>query len=80
MKLLVFSNTAMCAPCRMMEPIVNAVVKERGIEMIKGTPEQYGSYGITGIPTYILLDDENKEVRRVVGATPKPQFEKFLED
>lgn len=81
MKLLVFSNTQTCGPCRMMAPVVEAVMKDRDIEMVKDLAHSdYDKFGVTGIPTYILVDDENNEVRRLTGAVPKPRFEKFLEE
>jgi thioredoxin-related protein len=64
----------------MMAPIVEAVLKERNIEVEKPGADQYVAHDVTGIPTFILVDEENKEVRRLVGAVPKPRFEKFLEE
>lgn len=71
-----------CAPCRMMEPIFNVLVKEleNGVILarlnVDENPEISKNYEIMSIPTFIMFQD-GKLVKKVIGARPK---EKFLEE
>lgn len=60
-----------CGPCKMYAPTVAKVASEHGLRLVsvnidqeRETAEQYG---VCGIPTLILLEDE-KEVARHTGA------------
>jgi thioredoxin 1 len=76
-----------CGPCRMMDPIVAQVlsqVEEFELEKVNimEDPKRAGSFGITSVPTFILLNEDGFEVARTVGARgPKqsnPEFEAYL--
>jgi thioredoxin 1 len=65
-----------CQPCKMMNPIIDEIEKEYPqliIERINVDEDiqRPKDLSVTSIPTYILLDEEGKEVKRVVGAMPK---------
>lgn len=67
-----------CNPCKMMNPILDEVVAEYNIDLVKydadKEKEMLEKYGITSIPTYIVVDDQGNEIKRIVGAMPKFRF------
>lgn len=75
---------AWCAPCKMMEPIIEELEKELAgkVEIEKVNvdekPEQASKYGVMSIPTYIVLKD-GKEVGRKIGVTSKEDLLKLLQ-
>src|SRR4028119_2458410 len=72
-----------CAPCRMMNPTVEAVAAEyegsARVVKLNGddNPESAQRYGIKGIPTMILFRN-GREEERVVGATSKDALSRPL--
>lgn len=72
-----------CAPCKMMEPILEELESElKGKAEIKKInvdekPEEASKFGVMGIPTYVVMKD-GKEVARKVGFTPKEELLKLL--
>lgn len=72
-----------CAPCKMMEPILEELEKElKGTAEIKKVnvdekPEEASKFGVMGIPTYVIMKD-GKEVARKVGFTPKDELLKIV--
>ena len=64
-----------CGPCRMLSPIVDEVAEERtdvkvGKVNVDEQPELAGEFGVMSIPT-LLVFEQGKLVRQVVGARPK---------
>lgn len=74
---------AWCAPCRMMNPTVEAVAGEYegSATVVKlnvdDNPSTSQRYGIKGIPTMILFKG-GKEEERVVGATSKEALSRLI--
>jgi thioredoxin 1 len=74
---------AWCAPCRMMNPTVEAVADEykASASVVKlnvdENPSTSQRYGIKGIPTMILFKD-GKEEERVVGAASKEALSRLM--
>ena len=72
-----------CGPCKVMEPVMEAIAKEYAgrvmIEKIDVDREQEkaSSFGIQSIPTLVFMKD-GKEVDRVVGAQSKDSIERLL--
>jgi thioredoxin 1 len=75
---------AWCAPCRMLEPTVNAVAERyatnaRVVKVnVDDNPSISQRYGIKGIPTLILFKG-GKEEERVVGATSREAISRMIE-
>lgn len=73
-----------CAPCRMLEPTVDAVAEKyqasaRVVKVnVDDNPSISQRYGIKGIPTLILFKD-GKEEERVVGATSKEAIARMID-
>jgi thioredoxin len=75
---------AWCAPCRMLEPTVDAVAEKyaanaRVVKVnVDDNPAISQRYGIKGIPTLILFKG-GKEAERVVGATSKEAIARMID-
>ncbi|MBI4038827.1 thioredoxin [Candidatus Daviesbacteria bacterium] len=73
-----------CAPCRIMNPIIEELEKELAgkIEVVKinvdEKPEEASKYGVMSIPTYVIEKD-GKEVDRKIGVTAKADLLKLLQ-
>jgi thioredoxin 1 len=70
-----------CRPCQMMHPIVDQLEQERpDIEIVRvnvdENPETSADFGISSIPTYILVD--GGEQTRITGAMPRAKFYESL--
>ena len=72
-----------CAPCRIMNPIIEELEKELAgkVEFVKinvdEKSEEASKYGVMSIPTYIILKDD-KEVGRKIGVTSKADLLKLI--
>ncbi len=73
-----------CAPCRMVEPVVEELAKEYegrvnfGRVNVDENPRIASQYGIMAIPTLILFK-AGKPVSNVVGFRPKSELKRNLE-
>jgi thioredoxin 1 len=74
-----------CGPCKMMEPVLKEIAEEHrdtvkivklNIDQNQNTPLKLN---VMNIPTFIFFKD-GKEVERIVGAFPKKQFIKKIEE
>lgn len=76
-----------CGPCKMMSPVFDEVSDEQKFEgklkfMKLDTdkyPELAQNFQIQGIPAFIITK-KGEEVDRIVGALPKEEFEKRIEE
>lgn len=69
-----------CGPCKMLAKTLEKIETNLPIEVcdIDAVPEMAQQYGVRGVPTLILLDDEGKEVKRLVGGKPEAELRKWL--
>jgi thioredoxin 1 len=73
-----------CAPCKMLAPVLDALVRELGGKVtlakvnVDENPALAARYGIRSIPTVLLIKD-GKVLDQVVGAVPKAQLQRKLE-
>ncbi|MEJ5273115.1 MAG: thioredoxin [Spirochaetota bacterium] len=73
-----------CGPCRMVAPIVEEIAKEYEgkIKVCKVNTDEAQNiamkYQIASIPTLAIFKD-GKEVKRQIGALPKPILKKFID-
>lgn len=68
-------SAAWCGPCRGMAPVYKRLSEEhRDISFYKvdidELPDAARHFGVTGVPTYVVLRD-GREHARVVGADPR---------
>lgn len=71
-----------CGPCRMVSPIVDEIADERddirvGKINVDEEPELAAAFGISSIPTLIVMEN-GKPVRQSVGAIPKASILEML--
>lgn len=73
-----------CGPCRIMNPVIEEIEKELAgkVEVVKinvdEKPEEASRYGVMGIPTYIVLKND-QEAGRKIGVTSKADLLKLLQ-
>lgn len=83
MKVLKF-GADWCTPCKTMEPIVKSVIDECGVELESfNIDDEVGyneaqSYEIRNIPAFVLVDDKNKVLKKLIGSVSKTQLKEFL--
>lgn len=80
MKVLKFS-AEWCGPCKMLANTIDKYYKgDVQIENIDidENSEVAVRYGIRGVPTLVLLDDNGSELRRKSGMMMIDEFEKFI--
>ena len=79
MKLLKF-YASWCAPCKMLSSVIDEVdVKMPIVEINIDTDTDTAiKYGIRGVPTLIVVDENENEVARKSGVMNKAQLEAFL--
>lgn len=80
MKVLKFSAT-WCGPCKSLANIIEKYY-DGDVEIeevdIDESQEVAIKYGVRGVPTCVLLNDEGQEVARKVGVMMIDEFEKFV--
>lgn len=79
MKLLKF-YADWCKPCKVLEGILMSLKVEHSNINIEDNPEEAEKYNIQGLPTLVKLDNEGKEIGRIVGALPLPKIKEFCEE
>ncbi len=73
-----------CPPCKMTEPVVEALAKERGDTLKVGklqvdqNPLTAGRYEVVGVPTFVLFRDGEILARRS-GSLAKRQLAKMID-
>jgi thioredoxin 1 len=74
-----------CGPCKMLGPIVDVLAEEYGDRLSVGklnvddNQSLAAQFGVRGVPTLIFFKG-GQEVKRVVGAVPKNQLQKTIEE
>ena len=81
MRLLKFS-AEWCLPCKMLAKTLEGVNLPYTISSIDidDSPNLAADYKVRGVPTMILVDDNDKEVGRLVGVKTKAQIEEFINE
>lgn len=78
MKILKF-YTQTCMLCKIVGKILSKMnVEVENIDALENT-SLVDSYNICTTPTLVFLDDENKEVDRIVGNTTQSQIQAILD-
>lgn len=77
-KLLVFS-ASWCGPCNNMKPVVNQLDQNRVVRYdIDSCDDELVEYSVKAVPTFIVVDEDNKEVGRIQGATTLSKLQELL--
>jgi thioredoxin 1 len=70
MKKAKYFGATWCGPCQTFKPIMKEIASDGyNVEFIENEQEAL-SYGVRGVPTTIILED-NRELGRFVGPQPK---------
>jgi thioredoxin 1 len=81
MKQLIFFSAQWCAACQTMKPTVEQISKQTGVPVNKIDTDydvSYTSeYSIKSVPTLILLEN-GKEIKRLVGNQPENKLKEFI--
>lgn len=67
-----------CSPCKILEATLSKYDIEHISINVEEEEELAEKYNIRNIPTLILLDDNNIELRRVTGALGINEIKKFI--
>jgi thioredoxin 1 len=73
-----------CAPCKVMEPVIEEIRKEYEgkvtVEEVDVDANQAlsSSHGVMSIPTYLVLKDD-QEVGRLIGVNPKSRLVEIID-
>ena len=72
MKEVLYFSASWCVPCKQMKPIVEKLEADTGVNFRKIdidtdhiTPEKYR---VMSVPSFVLVDDDDQEISRAVGA------------
>jgi len=80
MKILKFYSRS-CVPCKMMDPLLDKLSSEFGIEVENiniSETDLVIKYEIRSVPTLILIDDNEEEIRKLIGSVPYSQLIEFI--
>jgi thioredoxin 1 len=80
---LVDFTAAWCPPCRMMEPILGGLARDRtDVRVVQldvdADQETAARYGVLSMPTFVLFRD-GAEVLRLIGSRPRRRLEAELD-
>jgi len=80
-KVLVDFYADWCAPCRTMEPAVEAVADDREVTVVKVNIDENqkvaSAYGVRSVPTLVIFSD-GEPVEKTVGAKSEEELREFL--
>ena len=72
-----------CNPCKSLAPVLDKVVEEKGLELTKINIEEDQEdlsikYNVRNIPTVVVIDDNDNEVKRFSGMKQESDVREFL--
>jgi len=81
MKKVVRFTASWCGPCKMLAKTLENVQTNVPIEVIDidAQPEIAAEFGIRGVPTLVMMED-NMATKRLVGNKTKQELEAFIND
>ncbi len=81
MKKIVRFTASWCGPCKMLAKTLEEVDSKLPIEVvdIDVHPEIAAEFGIRGVPTLVIVED-NIPSKRIVGNKTKQEIEAFIND
>lgn len=81
MKKIVRFTASWCGPCKMLAKTLEEVESKLPIEVvdIDTHPEIAAEFGIRGVPTLVIVED-NVASKRLVGNKTKQEIEAFIND
>ncbi len=81
MRLLKFS-AEWCQPCKILAKTLEGIDVPYTVSSIdiEDSPNLAQDYRVRGVPTMVLVDDNDKEVGRLVGVKTKAEIEEFINE
>ena len=81
MKKVIRFTASWCGPCKMLAKTLEDVQTNVPIEVIDidAQPEIAAEFGIRGVPTLVMMED-NMATKRLVGNKTKQELEAFIND
>lgn len=81
MKLIKF-GAAWCKPCKRLQTVLDSMETPYPVHIvdIDSDPAKAALYGIRGVPTTLLVDDEGVEQKRFVGIGSVAQIQEWLDE
>jgi thiol-disulfide isomerase/thioredoxin len=77
-KLLVFS-ASWCGPCQALKPTIDKLDQDRIVKYdIDEALEERENYAVRAVPTLILVDEDGKQIERLVGSQSLAVLQKLL--
>ena len=83
-------TSAMCLDCQTMNKIFKEIFPKYNGKIIltevqvqdrnSFNEEQIKKYNVTLVPTIVLLNSDGKQVKRIEGAIPKEQMDRYLQE
>ncbi len=80
MKQLLYFTQPTCIPCKVYGPALETFMKDvPDVELIKHDDvETLVAWGIRGVPTTVLLDEDGKVINKRTGVMTGPEITDFL--
>lgn len=83
-------TSAMCLDCQTMNKVFKEIFPKYNGKIIlteiqvqdknSFSEEQIKKYNVTLVPTIVLLNSDGRQVKRIEGAIPKEQMDKYLQE
>jgi thioredoxin 1 len=79
MKKIIYFSAPWCGPCKVLGPTIERLTGELPITKVNVDEDNTISakYGIRNIPTLVLIDQNGKEINRIVGNISEQQIKQF---
>lgn len=74
-----------CNPCKAVAPVLDKVLKDKKLNLTKINIEEddadmSAKYNVRNIPTVIVVDDNDVEVKRFTGTKTEVDLRKFFDE
>lgn len=80
-KVLLFSDMD-CPPCKMLRPMAEQMAERYGFEyenfMLEDSVTPFVKYGVTGVPVFVILNEDENECGRFNGHQTQTSLEANL--
>ena len=74
-----------CNPCKALAPVLDKVLEENKLNLVKinveeDTDDLSAKYNVRNIPTVVVVDDNDVEIKRFSGTKTETDLNKFFDD
>lgn len=80
---LLYFTAKWCQPCKAVGPQIKELCQKEGVQLktldVDGDGGKVAAkYGVRGVPTLLLLDNDGKPVTAITGAKPASEYSKLV--